>query len=76
MKKRVKSDDAYLKKLGLRIKAIRKEKGMTQVSLAYACEIEKQNMYRIETGNTNPSILLLRRICVELGITLSELLNF
>lgn len=76
MKKREKADDIYLKKLGQRIKAIRKEKGMTQVALAYACEIEKQNMYRIESGNTNPSIILLKSISEALEIKVSELLDF
>lgn len=76
MNKRSKSDEVYLKKLGMRIKSIRKEKGITQVALAYACEIEKQNMSRIEAGNTNPNILLLRKICAHLEIPLNELFNF
>lgn len=76
MKKRENADDEYLKNLGLRIATIRKEKNITQAALGYACEIEKQNMRRIEAGNTNPTILMLRKICKNLDITLSELLYF
>ena len=76
MIKRDKAETIYLKKLGERIKTIRKEKGMTQVDLGYACDIEKQNMYRIEKGNTNPSILLLKKIAEKLEVDVKELLEF
>lgn len=75
MKKREISDATYLKKLGKRIATIRKEKGMKQVELSYACDIEKQNMYRIESGNTNPTVLLLKKIATALDISLSDLLD-
>lgn len=76
MQEREKSEAIFLKKLGLRIKTIRKEKGIKQVDLGYACDLEKSNMNRIEAGNTNPSILILKKISDELGITLTELLDF
>ena len=73
---REKEDDLFLKKLGRRIATIRKEKKISQVNLGYACDLEKSNMNRIEAGNTNPSILILKKISNELGISLNELLNF
>ena len=76
MKKREKSEEVYLKKLGERISTIRKEKKITQVALSYACDLEKQNMRRIEAGNTNPTVLMLKKICAHLSISLSELLDF
>lgn len=75
MSKRDLADAAYLKKLGARIKGIRKEKGMKQVDLAYLCEIEKQNMQRIEAGNTNPTVLLLKKIAKNLEVSLSYLVD-
>ena len=75
MFKRDKVEAEYLKELGKRIKAKRKEKGIKQVDLGYACDIEKQSMSRIEAGNTNPSILLLRKIAEILGVNLSELVD-
>ncbi len=76
MNKREKEEAVYLKQLGKRIKTLRKEKGIKQVELAYSCEIEKQSMSRIEAGNTNPSILLLRKIAEILDVRLSELFEF
>jgi len=76
MNNREKVEAEYLKKLGKRIKAIRKEKCVKQVDLAYSCDIEKQSMSRIEAGNTNPSILLLRKIAELLEVSVSEFLDF
>ena len=76
MKAREKADEAYLRALGNRIATVRKEKALTQVELSYRCDIEKSNMRRIEAGNTNPTVLMLRKICAGLDITLTELLDF
>lgn len=76
MNKRDKVEAEYLKSLGNRIKTIRKEKGVKQVDLAYACDIEKQSMSRIEAGNTNPSVLLLLKIAENLDVKVNELLDF
>jgi len=76
VKTREKDDETYLKELGKRIAALRKEQGISQVGLAYSCDIEKQNMRRIEAGNTNPTIIMLKKISSNLGMTLSELLDF
>ena len=75
MYKRAKEEAEYLKKLGSRIKTIRKEKHIKQVELGYSCDIEKQSMSRIEAGNTNPSVLLLRKIAEILGVSVKELLD-
>jgi transcriptional regulator with XRE-family HTH domain len=76
VKKREKSEEIFLKKLGARIKTIRKEKGIKQIDLGYALDLDKSNMNRIEAGNTNPSILLLQKISSELDILLIELFDF
>lgn len=76
MNKRDKVEAEYLQSLGKRIKTIRKEKGIKQVDLAYACDIEKQSMSRIEAGKTNPSVLLLLKIAENLDVKVNELLDF
>ena len=76
MIKRDKDEDVFLKQLGKRIAAIRKEKKIRQVDLGYAVDLEKSNMNRIEAGNTNPSILILNKISNHLGVTLSDLFDF
>jgi transcriptional regulator with XRE-family HTH domain len=73
MNGRNKDDEIFLKKLGERISTLRKEKGLSQVQFGYRLEIEKSNMNRIESGNTNPTILTLKNICQELQIDIFEL---
>ena len=74
MKAREKDEELFLKTLGNRIAEIRREKAITQVELGYRCDIEKSNMSRIEAGNTNPTVLMLRKIAAALEITLSDLI--
>ena len=69
-------DKTFLKKLGLTIQRIRKEKAITQVELGDSCDSEKSSINRIESGRTNPTILTLRKIAVGLNITVDELLKF
>lgn len=76
MKQRLEKDEAFLRELGKRISAIRKERNMSQVELGYHCDMEKSNMNRIESGNTNPTVLMLKKISEALDIELSELLDF
>lgn len=75
MKSVSKEDKIFLKNLGQRIAEIRKERGMTQVDLGFKCDMEKPNMNRIEKGNTNPNILILRKIFKELDIDLEDILK-
>ncbi len=75
MKLREKADEEFLKALGGRIAAIRKAKGITQVELSYRCDIEKSNMRRIEAGNTNVTVLMLKKICHGLNIPVNELFS-
>jgi transcriptional regulator with XRE-family HTH domain len=76
MKAREKADDIFLQALGNRIAKRRKEKQITQIELGYRCDIEKTNMRRIEAGNTNPTVLMLKKVAAGLGISLTELLDF
>ncbi|MGZ3846115.1 MAG: helix-turn-helix domain-containing protein [Flavisolibacter sp.] len=76
MKAREKADDIFLQTWGNRIATIRQEKHITQVELSYRCDIEKTNMRRIEAGNTNPTVLMLKKVATGLEISLKELLDF
>lgn len=59
--------------IGARIKAIRKEKKLTQSDLANLCDFEKATMSRIESGQTNVTIFTLFKISNALNIHISEL---
>ena len=76
MKSRDKEDEVFLRALGNRIASVRKEKHLTQIELAYRCDLEKTNLNRIEAGNTNPTALTLKKIAANLGVPMAELLDF
>ena len=59
--------------LGSRIKAIRKEKGMSQLDLAVSVNKDYQSIQRLERGAINPSYCYLLEICEGLRIKLSDL---
>ena len=75
MKAQEKGDEAFLKALGIRIAKIREGKRMTQLELGHRCDIERANVSRIEAGNTNPTVLTLRKIASALDIPLTELID-
>lgn len=59
--------------LGKRIKEIRKSKGFTQELLAESAGIDSKHLSRIECGVNFPSLDLLNKIAVILGIDASLL---
>lgn len=68
--------EEFLKKLGKNIAAIRKKKGFSQDDLYLEAEISRRTIYLIETGQTNPSIVVLLKISEALDVHVSDLLKF
>lgn len=64
-----------IQKIGLNIRNRRIELKLTQTDLAYRCGFEKQNMYRIENGKTNPTIKTLLIIAKELDIDIVDIMK-
>lgn len=64
-----------LKRLGARIKELRKKKGMTQNELANATGMDFQNISRLERGDKNAVYLTIKVIAKGLGVMMSELLE-
>lgn len=69
-------DKVYLKKLGNRIRTLRKEKGLSQLDLGVSMDNYAEQISRIERGQLNVSICTLKKIAESLEITLHELLKF
>jgi transcriptional regulator with XRE-family HTH domain len=67
--------EVLLKALGERIRIIRKEKGMTQVTLAHSLGKDQQSIQRLEAGNFNPTIYYLYEIAVGLDTTIAVLVD-
>lgn len=65
----------YLKSIGDNIIRIKKEKKLTSKHIYETLEIDKSNYRRIESGKTNVSLLLLRRISKVLNVPLEELIK-
>jgi len=62
-----------LTQLGMRIRYLRKLKGMSQLDLALESNINKNYISDLERGSRNPSLLILERIFKALEIDLSTL---
>ena len=56
-----------------RIKIARMEKNITQVELGKLCNVTRQTIGLIESGNYNPTLTLCKNICKALDKTLDEL---
>lgn len=62
-----------LTQLGMRIRYLRKQKGMSQLDLSLEAEVNKNYISDLERGSRNPSITLLEKIARALDIDLSTL---
>ena len=67
------TDEELLKLVGQRIRALRKEKGMSLQDLAYQIGMEKSNLSVIENGKSNPQLLTYAHIASALETSLSLL---
>ena len=68
--------DIELKKLGEKIKKIRKSKGLSQLDLAARILKDQQSISRVEGGQINVSYIYLLEICQGLEIELKEIFGF
>lgn len=62
-------------RVGLRIKELRAELGMSQEAFAYSIEMSRTYFAEVETGNRNVSIENIDRIARGLGVSLKEFFN-
>lgn len=61
------------KRLGQRIRELRKEKGMTQEDLAFKVEVDRSYMGFVERGEKNPTFKTIIKVAQSLKVSLSEL---
>jgi len=69
-------DISYLKKLGQRIRELRKARNLTQLDLAGKMENFAEQIGRIERGEQNVSVCTLKKISDALEIEMKELFDF
>ena len=62
-------------RVGLRIKELRAELGMSQEAFAYSIGMSRTYFAEVETGKRNVSIENIDRIARGLGVSLKEFFN-
>lgn len=62
-------------KIGERIKFLRKNKNVSQETLANMADIERGYMTGVETGKRNVSVKVLSKIITALDISFSDFFN-
>jgi transcriptional regulator with XRE-family HTH domain len=60
--------------LGDNVKTLRLSHGLSQEELAFRAELDRTYISQIERGISNPSVLVLLKISLILGVELGELL--
>ncbi len=58
-----------------RLKDVRLEKGFSQVELAKMVQTTNDSVYSWEKGRSQPSIEMIRKLCVALGVSSDYLLG-
>lgn len=66
---------AYLKLVGETVRSFRKRAGISQEELALRCDLSIKHIGRIERGETNTTVVMLKRIADALGVNESQLLE-
>jgi len=67
--------DAYLRRLGERVRTLRNQRGMTRKALARHAKVSERYLAQLEAGLANGSIVLLRRISRAIGLPVTQLVN-
>lgn len=66
----------FTKRLGERMKELRKQKGLTQQGLAEKTSLHLTYISHLELGKYHPTVFVLWKISKALGVSMSELTNF
>jgi XRE family aerobic/anaerobic benzoate catabolism transcriptional regulator len=68
------ADAEFIRALGMRVRETRARRGMTRKMLALSSDVSERYLAQVESGETNPSILVLRHVAQALGASLTDLL--
>lgn len=64
----------FLKEIGQNLRALRNAKGLSMEQLAGDVNIEFRQLGRLERGETNATVLTLRKLADALGVELAHLM--
>jgi XRE family transcriptional regulator, aerobic/anaerobic benzoate catabolism transcriptional regulator len=71
----LRDSDAYLRRLGERVRMLRHQRGMSRKALAQHAKVSERYLAQLEVGKGNCSIVLLRRIARAIGLPVTQLVN-
>lgn len=63
------------RRFGRRVRELRKEKALSQESLALACSLDRTYLGGVERGERNISLLNIHKIATALGVSVRDLFN-
>lgn len=69
------ADAEFITALGNRVRMARARRGMSRKALALSSAVSERYLAQVESGETNPSIMVLRHVAHALGISLLELIE-
>lgn len=61
--------------LAKNVRKLRKSIGLSQEELAFECDIDRTYISKVERGIANPSLLILSKISVVLGVEIQDLIK-
>jgi transcriptional regulator with XRE-family HTH domain len=64
-----------LKTFGKRVRELRKDRGWTQERLAEAADLHENYVSRLETGEQEPGLFVILRLCGAFGVAVGVLLQ-
>ncbi len=69
-------EEAFLKKLGSKISALRRKNGLSQSDLGALINMEKSNLSAIENGRQNASSLTLKKIADAIQCEVKQFFDY
>ena len=63
------------KQIGMKLKQIRKAKGLSQTALAQKARVSRAYVFRLEAGGSDPTVGVLQRLAKALGVPVAKLLE-
>ena len=66
---------AFLRRLGERVRTLRARQGLTRKALAQAASVSERHLANLETGQGNASVVLLRQLSRALDASIADLVG-